>query len=90
MAEVATDGTVETSTKSLPFTAVKSIVPIRLIQDVKNTKESILINENETDIPGIIQGYLLKYQPQSIFCILLLYQGKLYHVRIIRYSKTLF
>ncbi len=87
MAEVITDGTVKTSTTSLPLTT-ESPVPIRLIQYVKNTQESVLINEAQTDIPGILPGYLLQYQPQSILCLPLLHQGNLVAILYLEHSTT--
>ncbi|NES69552.1 MAG: GAF domain-containing protein, partial [Okeania sp. SIO2D1] len=87
MAEVATDGTVETLKKSFPVN-IESIVPTRLIQYVKNTQESILINESQTDIPGILEGYLLEYQPQSILCIPLLYQSNLVGILYLEHPTT--
>ncbi|NER01851.1 MAG: AAA family ATPase [Okeania sp. SIO3C4] len=87
MAELASDGIVETSTKSLTLTD-ESLVPIRLIQYVKNTEQSILINKSQTDIPGILEGYLLKYQPQSILCIPLLYQSNLVGILYLEHPTT--
>jgi predicted ATPase/signal transduction histidine kinase len=87
MAEIATDGTVEISTNSLPLTT-ESPVPMRLIQYVKNTQESVAINDGKTEIPGILPGYLLEYQPQSILCVPLLNQGKLVAILYLEHPTT--
>ncbi|MGD1712898.1 AAA family ATPase [Dapis sp. BLCC M172] len=76
IAQLKTDGTIETDTYSQPLNT-QSPVPIRLIQYVKNTQSVVLINESKTEITGILEGYLLTYQPQSVFCVPLLHQGDL-------------
>ncbi|OZH51237.1 serine/threonine protein kinase [Hydrocoleum sp. CS-953] len=86
-AEVATDGTVETSTTSLVLTT-EIPVPIRLIQYVKHTQETVLINEGQTEITGIIEGYLLERQPQSVLCLPLLHQGNLVAILYLEHSTT--
>lgn len=54
-----------------------AIVPVNLIYYVKRTQESVQIDEGKTEIPGVIAGYMLKYQPQSVLCTPILHQGKL-------------
>ena len=51
-------------------------LPVQLIQYVKNTKEVLVINNLETDLP-IFDEYLNQNQPQSILCLPMLNQGKL-------------
>ncbi len=87
MARLANDGTIETSTKSLALTP-ESTVPIRLIQYVKNTQESVLINAAQTDIYGVIEGYLLEEQPQSVLCVPLLSQGDLVAILYLEHPTT--
>ncbi len=51
-------------------------LPVKLIQYVKNTQETIIINDLETDLP-VIDDYLREHKPKSILCFPLLNQGKL-------------
>ncbi|MGD1702955.1 AAA family ATPase [Dapis sp. BLCC M229] len=51
-------------------------LPVQLIQYVKNTKEVLVINNLDTDLP-IFDEYLNQNQPQSILCVPMLNQGKL-------------
>jgi len=87
MAQLREDGAVESNRRSQPLTGDSS-VPIRLIQYVKNTREPVLIDEGKTDISGIIEGYLLKYQPQSVLCLPLLNQGQLVAIIYLEHATT--
>ncbi len=87
IAQITSNGTVGTSTATEPLTP-ESPVPIRLIQYVKNTGKTVLINEGKTQISGIIEGYLLQYQPQSVFCLPLLSQGQLMAILYLENSTT--
>ncbi|MDJ1182475.1 ATP-binding response regulator [Roseofilum casamattae] len=86
-AELASDGTVVTQTSAESLTP-ESPVPIRLIQYVKNTQKPVLIDEGKTDISGILEGYLLEQQPQSVFCIPLLNQGELVAIIYLEHATT--
>ena len=87
MAQLTEDGIVETSRRSQLLTA-ESSVPIRVIQYVKNTREPVLIDECTTQISGIIEGYLLTYQPQSVLCVPLLNQGQLVAIVYLEHATT--
>ncbi|NEP59867.1 MAG: AAA family ATPase [Symploca sp. SIO2G7] len=87
MAQLTEDGIVEISRCSQPLT-IESSVPVRVIQYVKNTLEPVLINESKTDISGIIEGYLLQYQPQSVLCVPLLNQGQLVAIIYLEHPTT--
>ncbi|NEO85808.1 MAG: AAA family ATPase [Spirulina sp. SIO3F2] len=76
-----------TQTTAQPLTA-ESPVPIRLIQYVKNTQEPVLISEAKTGISGILEGYLLKHQPQSVLCVPLLNQGNLVAIAYLEHLTT--
>ncbi|WP_017651913.1 ATP-binding sensor histidine kinase [Fortiea contorta] len=52
-------------------------VPVKLIYYVKNTQQTVVINNCKTDIPGVIGQYMLKYQPQSVLCTPIINQGHL-------------
>ena len=85
--ELDSDGKLITTTH-LQLLTLESAVPIRLIQYVKNTQQPILIDEAKTEITGIVEGYLLKYQPQSVFCVPLLNQGKLVAILYLEHPTT--
>ncbi len=87
MAQISEDGIVESSKRSQSLTA-ESSVPIRVIQYVKNTRESVLIDEGKTEISGIIEGYLLEYKPASILCLPLLNQGQLVAIVYLEHPTT--
>jgi len=86
-AQLSEDGIVETSRHSQLLSA-ESSVPIHLIQYIKNTQKLVLINEGKTEISGIIEGYLLKYQPQSVLCVPLLNQGQLVAIVYLEHPTT--
>ncbi|BAY98341.1 serine/threonine protein kinase with two-component sensor domain [Tolypothrix tenuis PCC 7101] len=52
-------------------------VPLKIIYYVKNTQQTVIINNLETDIPGVIGEYMLKHQPKSIICTPIINQGNL-------------
>ncbi|WP_414545069.1 AAA family ATPase [Nostoc sp. CCY0012] len=52
-------------------------IPRNIIHYVKNTQQTVVIDHCKTDIPGLIGEYMLKHQPQSIFCTPIINQGKL-------------
>lgn len=84
---LTSDGTITTHTQCQPLSE-ESPVPIRLIHYVKNTLESVLIEEMQTEIVGIRAGYLLKYQPQSVWCVPLLNQGQLIAIAYLEHATT--
>lgn len=75
IAELTEQNAIAINTQAVPLNS-HSPLPVPLIQYVKNTQKSIIIDELETDISGILKGYLLKYQPQSVFCLPLLNKGR--------------
>ncbi|MCF4967703.1 ATP-binding sensor histidine kinase [Nostoc sp. CMAA1605] len=50
-------------------------IPRRIINYVKNTQQTILIDNCQTNIPGLIAEYMLRYQPQSVLCTPIINQG---------------
>jgi predicted ATPase/signal transduction histidine kinase len=88
IAKISHDGTIGTHTNSEVLT-INSPVPIRVINYVKNTKQLMLINHGKTDISGIIHGYLLQYQPQSVLCLPLLTQGNLVGILYLEHLTTI-
>ena len=51
-------------------------LPAKLIHYVKNTKETVVINDLATSLP-VIDDYLIQRQPKSLLCLPILNQGKL-------------
>ncbi|MDY6939656.1 MAG: AAA family ATPase [Cyanobacteriota bacterium] len=43
-------------------------LPVRLIQYVKNTQETVVIDDLKTDLP-IVDDYLHQWQPKSLLCL---------------------
>ena len=86
-ARITDNGTIETHTRSQLLTA-ESPVPIRLVQYVKNTLEAVQIDEAKTDIHGILEGYLLEYQPQSVLCVPMLDRGNLVAILYLEHLTT--
>ncbi|MBR8838107.1 MAG: AAA family ATPase [Stigonema ocellatum SAG 48.90 = DSM 106950] len=43
-------------------------IPINIINYVKNTEQTVVIDNCKTEIPGVIDKYMLEYQPQSVLC----------------------
>ncbi|MGC1525124.1 MAG: AAA family ATPase [Phormidesmis sp.] len=62
-------------------------LPLKLIQYVKNTRETVVIDNLETDLP-VIDAYLEESQPQSLLCLPLLNQGKLLGILYLRNRNT--
>ncbi|MBU7584620.1 MAG: AAA family ATPase [Nostoc sp. TH1S01] len=52
-------------------------IPIKIIHYVINTQKTLVIENCQTDIPGVIGEYMLQYQPQSVFCTPIVNQGHL-------------
>ncbi|MEM8640076.1 MAG: AAA family ATPase [Cyanobacteria bacterium P01_G01_bin.54] len=85
-AEQTENGKIITQT-SAQFLTIENL-PLRLIQYVKNTQESILINEAKTELTGLLEGERLQHQPQSVFCVPLLHQGNLVAIAYLEHSTT--
>ncbi len=52
-------------------------IPGKIIYYVKNTQQTIVIDNCKTDIPGVIGEYMLQHQPQSVLCTPIINQGNL-------------
>ncbi|BAY65468.1 serine/threonine protein kinase with two-component sensor domain [Calothrix brevissima NIES-22] len=52
-------------------------IPVKIINYVKYTQKIIVIDNCQTDIPGLIAEYMLTYQPQSVLCTPIINQGNL-------------
>lgn len=52
-------------------------IPIKLIQYVKNTLETVVINDLKTHLPNVIGEYMRQHQPKSVLCMPIRNQGQL-------------
>nr|AVH79654.1 multi-sensor signal translduction multi-kinase [Nostoc sp. PCC 8009] len=52
-------------------------IPRKLINYVKNTQQTVIIDNCKTDIPGVIGEYMLQHQPQSVLCTPIINHGHL-------------
>ena len=62
-------------------------LPVKLIQYVKNTQKTLVINELKTDLP-VIDDYLMQRQPKSILCLPLLNQGQIIGILYLKNRLT--
>ncbi|MEA5621564.1 AAA family ATPase [Nostoc sp. UHCC 0251] len=53
------------------------VIPVNIIHYVKNTQQTVVIDNCKTDIPGLIGEYMLQHKPQSVFCTPIINQGQL-------------
>ncbi len=60
--------------------------PVNSIQLVKNTQQSLIFNASKS--LEIVDLYLLKYQPQSVFCLPILKQSKTFGVIYLEHRHT--
>ncbi|MEA5573044.1 AAA family ATPase [Calothrix sp. UHCC 0171] len=67
---------IQTILKSQPLENCQDI-PIKIINYVKNTQQTVVIDNCKPDIPGLIGEYLLEFQPKSVFCTPIINQGHL-------------
>ncbi|MHC5757177.1 AAA family ATPase [Nostoc sp.] len=52
-------------------------IPVNIINYVKNTKQTVVIDNCKTDIIGLIGEYMHSSQPQSVLCTPIINQGHL-------------
>jgi predicted ATPase/signal transduction histidine kinase len=52
-------------------------IPVTIINYVKNTQQTVVIDNCKTNIPGVIGEYMLEHQPQSVCCTPIINQGHL-------------
>ncbi|AVH70127.1 ATP-binding sensor histidine kinase [Nostoc sp. 'Lobaria pulmonaria (5183) cyanobiont'] len=52
-------------------------IPVNIINYVKNTQQTVAINNLQTDIPGVIGEYMYRIKPQSVLCTPIINQGHL-------------
>ncbi|AFY45444.1 AAA family ATPase [Nostoc sp. PCC 7107] len=69
-------GEIESIINSQPMETCLDI-PKRIINYVKHTQQTIIIDNCKTNISGIIGEYMLKHQPKSVLCIPIIQQRHL-------------
>ncbi len=52
-------------------------IPVNIINYVKNSKQTVVIDNCKTDMIGLIGEYMHQTQPQSVLCTTILNQGRL-------------
>ncbi|MBN3944838.1 ATP-binding sensor histidine kinase [Nostoc sp. NMS9] len=52
-------------------------IPTTIINYVKNTQQTVAIDNLQTDIPGVIGEYMYRIKPQSVLCTPIINQGHL-------------
>ncbi|MDZ8085946.1 MAG: AAA family ATPase [Nostoc sp. DedQUE12b] len=52
-------------------------IPAKIINYVKNTQQTVVIDNCKTDIIGLIGEYMRRTQPQSVLCTPIINQGRL-------------
>ncbi|MEH1925166.1 AAA family ATPase [Nostoc sp.] len=52
-------------------------IPVKVINYVKNTQQTVVIDNCKTDIIGLIGEYMYRIQPQSVLCTPIMNQGRL-------------
>jgi protein kinase len=67
---------IQTILESQPLETCQNI-PQNIIHYVRNTQQTVVIEQLQTDIPGLIGEYMLTHQPQSVFCLPILHQKNL-------------
>ncbi|MGI0493707.1 AAA family ATPase [Alkalinema pantanalense CENA528] len=63
------------------------LLPVKLIQYVKNTQELVVIDDLETDLP-LTGDYLRQQHPQSVLCLPMLNQGHLIGILLLENQST--
>ncbi|MBD0388203.1 MAG: AAA family ATPase, partial [Nostoc sp. C3-bin3] len=64
-------------------------IPIKLIQYVKNTLETVVIDDLKTHLPNVIGEYMRQYQPKSALCMPIRNQGKLLGILYLENQLTI-
>ncbi|MBG1240299.1 trifunctional serine/threonine-protein kinase/ATP-binding protein/sensor histidine kinase [Nostoc sp. NZL] len=67
---------IQTILDSQPLDTCQDI-PITIINYVKNTQQTVVIDNLQTDIPGVIGEYMHRIKPQSVLCTPIINQGHL-------------
>ena len=63
-------------------------IPVKIINYVKNTQQTVVIDNCKTDIPGVIGKYMMLHNPQSVLCTPIINQGHLVGILYLENSLT--
>ncbi|BDA70083.1 Serine/Threonine protein kinase and Signal Transduction Histidine Kinase (STHK) with GAF sensor [Calothrix sp. PCC 7716] len=63
-------------------------IPSKIINYVKNTQATVVVDNCQTNIPGIIGKYMLQHQPKSVLCTPIIKQGHLVGVLYLENKVT--
>ncbi|BAY11777.1 trifunctional serine/threonine-protein kinase/ATP-binding protein/sensor histidine kinase [Calothrix sp. NIES-2098] len=74
--QVNSQGGIQTTIQPQPIDTCQEI-PTTIINYVKNTQQTIIIDNCKTEIPGIIGEYMHATQPKSVLCTPIIHQGHL-------------
>ncbi|MFK8186213.1 MAG: AAA family ATPase [Phormidesmis sp.] len=85
--EVKAIATIETTDLCTELLEGNPNLPVKLIQYVKNKKDTVIIDKLHTDLP-IIDTYLSTQQPKSVLCLPLINQRKVIGILYIRNQYT--
>ncbi|BBD67253.1 multi-sensor signal transduction multi-kinase [Nostoc commune NIES-4072] len=64
-------------------------IPIKLIQYVKNTLETVVIDDLKTHLPNVIGEYMRQHKPKSALCMPIRNQGKLLGILYLENQLTI-
>ncbi|MEH2390216.1 MAG: AAA family ATPase [Nostoc sp.] len=67
---------IQTILNSQPLDTCQDL-PTTIINYVKNTQQTVVIDNLQTDIPGVIGEYIYRTKPQSVLCTPIINQGHL-------------
>jgi len=63
-------------------------IPVNIINYVKNTRQTVVIDNCKTDIPGLMGEYMQQIQPQSVLSTPIINQGRLVGVLYLENKLT--
>jgi len=64
-------------------------VPVKLIQYVKNTLETVVIDDLKTHLPSMMEEYMRQHQPKSALCMPIRNQGQLLGILYLENQVTM-
>ena len=63
-------------------------IPATIIYYVKNTQQTVVIDNLQTDIPGVIGEYMYRTQPQSVLCTPIINKGLMVGILYLENKET--
>ncbi|WP_445243952.1 trifunctional serine/threonine-protein kinase/ATP-binding protein/sensor histidine kinase, partial [Microcoleus sp. S13_B4] len=65
-----------------------AVIPLKLVYYVKHTLETVVIEGGKTEIPGVMNDYMLQHKPQSMLCTPILDRGNLVAILYLEHRST--